>query len=49
MLGPRDHMMDDCVHAIDTLRWICGGGQGEPQRADVVGIESRCRRIGTRT
>ncbi len=21
----RDHMMDDGVHAIDTLRWICGG------------------------
>ena len=24
-LGARDHMMDDGVHAIDTLRWICGG------------------------
>ena len=47
MLGPRDHMMDDCVHAIDTLRWICGGGQGSHSGADVVGIESRCRRIGT--
>ncbi|MCM8761922.1 MAG: Gfo/Idh/MocA family oxidoreductase, partial [Candidatus Omnitrophica bacterium] len=21
----RDHMLDDGVHAIDTLRWICGG------------------------
>ena len=21
----RDHMMDDCVHSIDTLRWMCGG------------------------
>ena len=21
----RDHMMDDGVHAIDTLRWMCGG------------------------
>jgi virulence factor len=31
-------MMDDGVHAIDTLRWICGG--------EVVGVESRCRRIG---
>lgn len=25
MYGPRDHMLDDGVHAIDTLRWICGG------------------------
>ncbi len=38
MLGARDHMMDDGVHAIDTLRWMCGG--------EVVGVESRCRRIG---
>ncbi len=38
MLDARDHMMDDGVHAIDTLRWICGG--------EVVGVESRCRRIG---
>ncbi len=36
--GPRDHMMDDGVHAIDTLRWMCGG--------EVLGVESRCRRIG---
>ncbi len=21
----RDHMMDDCVHSIDTIRWMCGG------------------------
>ncbi len=35
----RDHMMDDCVHSIDTVRWMCGG--------EVVGIESRCRRVGT--
>jgi predicted dehydrogenase len=39
MLGARDHMMDDGVHAIDTVRWMCGG--------DVTGVESRCRRIGT--
>lgn len=38
-LGARDHMMDDCVHSIDTLRWICG--------SEVVGVESTCRRIGT--
>jgi predicted dehydrogenase len=30
---------DDCVHAIDTVRWMCGG--------QVVEIESRCKRIGT--
>ncbi len=24
-LDARDHMMDDGVHAIDTLRWMCGG------------------------
>ncbi|MBX3010040.1 MAG: Gfo/Idh/MocA family oxidoreductase [Caldilineaceae bacterium] len=38
-LQARDHMMDDGVHAIDTLRWICGG--------EVVAVESRCKRIGT--
>jgi predicted dehydrogenase len=37
-LGARDHMMDDGVHAIDTLRWICGG--------EVVAVDSRTRRIG---
>jgi virulence factor len=37
--GPRDHMMDDCTHAIDTLRWMCGG--------EVLDIESHCKRIGT--
>ena len=37
MLGARDHMMDDTVHAIDTLRWICGG--------DVRKIESHVKRV----
>lgn len=37
-VGARDHMLDDCVHAIDTVRWLCGG--------EVVGVESRCRRLG---
>ncbi len=37
-LGPRDHMMDDGVHAIDTLRWMCGG--------EVKEIQSITRRIG---
>ena len=34
----RDRMLDDGVHAIDTLRWICGG--------EVVGVESHARRVG---
>ncbi len=39
MTGARDHMMDDGVHAIDTLRWLCGG--------EVVAVDSVCRRVGT--
>ena len=39
MTGPRDHMMDDCTHSVDTARWICGG--------EIVEIESHCKRIGT--
>jgi predicted dehydrogenase len=38
-LHARDHMMDDGVHAIDTLRWLCGG--------EISGVESRCKRVGT--
>ena len=37
-LTARDHMMDDCVHSIDTIRWMCGG--------EVIGVESHCRRVG---
>ncbi|MFC1805808.1 Gfo/Idh/MocA family protein [Planctomycetota bacterium] len=37
MLGARDHMMDDGVHAIDTVRWMCGG--------EVVEVHSVCRRV----
>lgn len=37
-LAARDHMMDDSVHAIDTLRWLCGG--------EVAEIHSVTRRIG---
>lgn len=36
-LGARDRMMDDCVHSIDTLRWMCGG--------EVVKIESMTKRV----
>jgi predicted dehydrogenase len=36
-LEARDHMMDDGVHAIDTLRWMCGG--------EVVEIQSVTRRV----
>jgi predicted dehydrogenase len=35
----RAHMMDDSVHAIDTLRWMCGG--------EVAKIDSVTRRVGT--
>jgi len=37
-LAARDHMMDDGVHAIDTLRWMCGG--------EVVEIQSITKRVG---
>jgi len=33
----RDHMMDDCVHSIDTLRWMCAG--------EVSAIECTTKRI----
>lgn len=36
-LEARDHMLDDGVHAIDSLRWLCGG--------DVVNIQSATRRV----
>ena len=39
-VNARDHMMDDCVHAIDTLRWVFGD-------EDIVNITSKCRRVGT--
>ena len=38
-LYARDHMLDDGVHAIDTLRWMCGG--------EVVEVQSLCKRVGT--
>jgi len=41
-LEARDHMLDDGVHAIDTLRWMCGG---EVERMEVmskrVGVPDR--------
>lgn len=46
-IGARDHMLDDTVHALDTVRWLCGGGQGSQSGADVVEIDSTCKRIGT--
>ena len=39
MFIARDHMMDDTVHTIDTLRWACGG--------EVEKVESMTRRVGT--
>lgn len=38
-LGARDHMMDDTVHAIDTLRWMVG--------SEVARVDSVSRRVGT--
>lgn len=38
-LTARDHMLDDCTHSIDTVRWMCGG--------EVTGVKSHCMRIGT--
>ncbi|MHB9032456.1 MAG: Gfo/Idh/MocA family protein [Anaerolineae bacterium] len=38
-LDARDHMFDDGVHAIDTLRWACGG--------EVVGVQSQMKRVQT--
>jgi len=37
-LGARDRMMDDGVHAIDTLRWMCGG--------EAIEIHSIAKRVG---
>jgi len=37
--GASDHMHDDCVHALDTVRWMCGG--------EVTRIHSVLRRVGT--
>jgi predicted dehydrogenase len=37
-IGARDHMMDDSVHAIDTLRWMAG--------SEVVKVDSITNRIG---
>jgi predicted dehydrogenase len=37
-IGARDHMMDDSVHAIDTLRWMAG--------SEIVQIDSVTNRIG---
>ncbi len=37
-LSARDHMLDDTVHSIDTLRWACGG--------EVVRIHGVTKRVG---
>ena len=36
-LDARDHMMDDTVHSIDTVRWMCGGS--------VVDVQSHTKRV----
>jgi virulence factor len=37
-LRAYDHMLGDCTHAIDAVRWTCGG--------EFIGIEGQCKRIG---
>jgi predicted dehydrogenase len=37
-LGALDHILDDSVHAIDTLRWMCGG--------EVVDVQSSVKSVG---
>jgi len=37
-IGSVDHMHDDGVHAVDTLRWMCGG--------EVVCVRSVTKRVG---
>ena len=37
-LTAKDRIMDDGVHAVDTLRWMCGG--------EVADVESTTRRVG---
>lgn len=37
-LAARDHLLDDTIHSIDTLRWVSGG--------EVVGLYSSTRRRG---
>jgi predicted dehydrogenase len=39
MLEARDHMMDDTVHAVDTLRWMAD--------SEVAEVQSVTNRIGT--
>lgn len=36
-VSARSHMMDDCVHSIDTIRWMCGG--------EIIKIESHVKRV----
>lgn len=42
-IGARDHMMDDTVHSIDTLRWMCGGNDYVRVRE----MHSEVKRVGT--
>lgn len=43
--GACDRMLDDSVHAIDTLRWMCGGEADGP--LPVVSVQSATGRVGT--
>ena len=39
-INARDHMMDDCVHSIDTLRWVFDD-------REITKITSVCQAVGT--
>ena len=47
-LVARDHMMDDCTHSIDTLRWVCGGEVEEIESHVAVEFKHRSQmgRVG---
>jgi len=37
-MDPHGHLIEDGVHAVDTIRWLCGG--------EVVEVQSVARRVG---
>lgn len=38
-LEARDRLTDDGIHAVDTVRWMCGG--------EVIAVHSLAKRVGT--
>ena len=37
--GDQDRLVSDGIHAVDTLRWMCGG--------EVLDVHSVCKRVGS--